>query len=89
MSRRLDHMFKEMEVDHSLAMPAPDIAICSKCGWRGPTTECERDEEGDWESGYRMIDLCPKCDDGGCIDDYDMSEERQKSWEAWMENKES
>ena len=52
----------------------PDIAICSVCGWRGPATECITDEEGDWESGYYKVDLCPKCEDGGSIDDYDFSE---------------
>lgn len=38
-------------------------------------TDCEIDQEGDWESGYYDIHLCPKCEDGGCIDDYDYSEE--------------
>ena len=52
----------------------PDIAICSVCGWRGPVAECETDEEGDWENGYYKVDLCPKCEDGGSVDDYDFSE---------------
>jgi hypothetical protein len=63
--------------------PKPDIAICSECGWRGPVTECGKDTDGDWETGYYPIDLCPKCGDGGCVDDYDMSPERLAEWEKW------
>jgi len=63
--------------------PRPDIAICSQCGWRGPTSECENGEEGDYENGYYFIDLCPRCEDGGCIDDYDMSSKRSEEWLKW------
>jgi len=69
------------------AEPLPDIAICSQCGWRGPVGECEKGEEGDWENGYYQIDLCPKCEDGGCIDDYDMTPERAQEWEKWNRGK--
>jgi len=68
--------------------PSPDIAICSECGWRGPVSECGTDYDGDWESGYYPVDLCPKCEDGGCIDDYDMSPERLAEYEAWVEKEE-
>ena len=62
-------------------IPKPDIAICSQCGWRGPSSKCEQAEEGDWENGYYTIDLCPICEDGGCIDNYDFStEELFKKW---------
>ncbi len=67
--------------------PLPDIAICSQCGWRGQSTECPKEEEGDWESGYHMVDICPKCEDGGCIDDYDMSDEQLAKWEEWTKKK--
>ena len=63
--------------------PESDIAICSECGWEGPVSECQTDQEGDWESGYYTIHLCPKCEDGGCIDDYDMTPECLKEWEKW------
>lgn len=63
--------------------PESDIAICSQCGWRGPVSECKKGKDGDWESGYYDIDLCPKCEDGGCIDDYDMTPQRGKEWKAW------
>jgi len=64
--------------------PLPDIAICCICGWRGPVEQCGQDEDGDWENGYYQIDTCPRCEDGGCIDDYDMTEDRLKEWEAWQ-----
>jgi hypothetical protein len=57
--------------------PGPDIAICSKCGWKGPISECQ----------CGLIDLCPKCKDGGCIDYYDMSPERFAEYEAWIEKR--
>jgi len=63
--------------------PMPDIAICSNCRWRGKISKCEKGTDGDWESGYYDIDLCPKCDDGGCIDDYTMSNKQAKLWEEW------
>lgn len=58
---------------HSDWEPTPNIAICSQCGWQGSVSKCEQDQEGDWENGYYMIHLCPKCEDGGCIDDYSMT----------------
>ena len=64
--------------------PLPDIAICSVCGWRGSIDQCEQATDGDWESGYYKVDLCPVCEDGGCIDDYDMSESRRKEWKIWQ-----
>lgn len=64
-------------------MPSADIAVCGVCGWKGPTYECETEKEGDFESGYFDIHLCPKCEDGGLIEDYEMSEERIKEYEAW------
>jgi len=67
--------------------PKPDIAICSECGWRGPVSECLKGEDGDWESGYYKIDLCPKCEDGGCIE-YDMTPGRLREWEEWWKDHE-
>lgn len=63
--------------------PEPDIAKCSKCGYEASITSFDRETEGDWENGYYDIDLCPKCDDGGCVDDYSMSEERANEWNEW------
>ena len=69
------------------AEPKEDIARCTNCNWSGNVLECELDQEGDWESGYYDIHLCPKCEDGGCVDDYSMSEERFKEWDIWHKNK--
>ena len=62
--------------------PSPDIAECSDCGWRGDVSECDTGQDGDWESGYFEIHLCPMCKDGGCID-YDMSETIAIAWHEW------
>jgi hypothetical protein len=32
--------------------PKPDIAICSNCGWKGCSSKCGTDQEGDCGSGY-------------------------------------
>lgn len=53
--------------------PEPDVAMCSSCGWRGKVYRCPVEQEGDWESGYYDIHLCPKCEDGGCVDGYTYS----------------
>lgn len=63
--------------------PIADISKCSECGWKGPISECETEEEGDWETGYYDVHVCPKCEDGGCVDDYEMSEGRAKEREEW------
>jgi len=60
------------------AEPKVDIARCANCNWSGNVSECKTEQEGDWETGYYDIHLCPKCEDGGCVDDYSMSEERSK-----------
>jgi len=58
----------------------PDIARCMECGWKGKISKCVREQEGDYESGYYDVDMCPKCKDGGEID-YDMSRKQLKKWE--------
>ena len=63
--------------------PQPDIAICTVCETRTPVTECPQERDGDWESGYFMVHVCPVCEDGGCIDDYGMSEQQLSKWDAW------
>jgi len=61
--------------------PRPDIAICADCGWRGAMEKCDTKEEGDWESGYYKVCLCPKCEDGGCLDALDYSiKQRIRLW---------
>ena len=64
--------------------PSPDLAYCDEddCDWQGLVSECKKEIEGDWETGYYEIDVCPEC--GGPVE-YDMSEARAKEWEAWYE----
>lgn len=63
--------FKFIEDDRE---PEPDIALCSECGGAFHVSKCKTEEEGSWEEGYWTMHVCPKCPDGGCIDDYAMSD---------------
>ena len=51
---------------------APDCCSCAVCGWSGKITECNSYEESEnWENPeVYTVDECPKCEDGGIIDDY-------------------
>lgn len=55
----------------------PNIAHCSSCNKKFPVTECGKEIDGDWETGYYDVHICPECPDGGEIDDYSYSEEKQ------------
>ena len=65
--------------------PQCDMGSCGNCGWKGPLSVCEIGKEGDYESGYYDIPLCPICPDGGCIDDYFYSSEQRLELEKWEE----
>ena len=71
--------------------PKPDLARCTAydaatgsagCGWSGKVDECDTIQEGDRESGYVTVDVCPKC--GGEIE-YEMSEQCAAEWHAWFD----
>lgn len=67
-------MYKKIKtVKNQNVSPQPDLAKCSVCGWKGKISDCESEQEGNYMDGYITVLLCPKCEDGGCIDDYDMS----------------
>ena len=85
---KIDDILLKLQLNTNVNVePQPDLANCSKCGWKGSISECEEGTDGDWESGYYKIHECPICDDGGCIDDYDMSDEQLKIWEEWHKQK--
>ena len=47
------------------------MCSCSECGWKGKCADCETGMES--EGGAYLeypVHICPKCEDGGCIDDY-------------------
>jgi hypothetical protein len=72
--------------------PLPDIGICSKCSLRHKLSNCETEWDSDgWEdpTPYEVY-LCPKCEDGGCIDDFEYSTKQGKAYDRWEKrNKES
>jgi hypothetical protein len=86
----LSRWFREevyaMKTDNA---PQPDIAQCSQCGGSWPIDELETEEDGDWESGYYQVHICPVCEDGGCIDDYFMSKECAKEWREWAKRRDN
>ncbi len=64
--------------------PLPDIGRCGECGWEGKLDKCEIGVDEEWESGRREeFYYCPICEDGGCIDNYEMSAERVEEWYKW------
>ena len=63
--------------------PLPDIGICSECHGRYPLDKCPAEEDGTWEEGFYAIHICPRCLDGGCLDDYDYSPEQLRKYEKW------
>lgn len=73
-------VFGEPELDPE---PLPDLGYCSGCGNWFEVSELKTGWEGDVESGYHEIDLCPECLDGGCVDNYSMTDERRDEWLAW------
>lgn len=57
--------------DGSSSEPSLNCCECSNCGWFGYVSECETvwESEG-WEYPKYQVQLCPDCEDGGCIDNY-------------------
>lgn len=82
-NERLNEVLRKHIENVNNAEPPPDLASCSTCGWKGKVEECGNDTEGDFESGYYGIHLCTKCNDGGCVDDYNMSPEQMQKWTEW------
>lgn len=61
-------------------IPPPDCCSCDLCGWRGKVTDCyEYQESESWENPQiYIVHDCPNCKDGGRIDNYWYSDERNK-----------
>lgn len=45
--------------------PVLTMATCTECGWTGRIEDCDTEEDGDWETGYVTVHVCPVCDEGG------------------------
>lgn len=67
--------------------PSPDLVKCSDCGKTFKASECSTEVDGDWETGYYDVIVCPECEDGGCMDDWDYSPEQWKKYEEWQNGK--
>lgn len=77
---KLMDLRQSLLASNSNVEPPPDIAICDECEWQGKVSECDKDTEGDWETGYYSIDVCPKC--SGPVE-YDMSDAQGEAWLQW------
>ena len=65
-----------------------DMCSCSNCGWKGKVSDCESEWESDgWEYPEYLIELCPKCEDGGLIEDYWYSPKMLKEYYKSKETK--
>ena len=60
--------------------PLLDCGSCSECGWSGKLSDCEKEQEGNYEEGYVWAVYCPECEDGGCIENYYPSAESLAQW---------
>lgn len=68
--------------------PKMDMCRCSNCNWSGKADDCETEWESDgWECPAYQIHLCPKCENGGCIDDYWYSDPELMKLEIEKHNK--
>lgn len=75
--------FKNISTSHptlergDLAEIRPDLCKCSTCGTTYKISECNSvtDHHNGWELPVTTELECPKCSDGGCIEDYFFSEE--------------
>ena len=58
----------------------PDMCKCSECGGKFNVSDClsEWGHHDGWEMpAYNEIS-CPKCEDGGCVDDYFFSTDKEQ-----------
>jgi len=63
--------------------PSPDLCKCAWCGKYFKVKDLSTEEEGDWETGYYNVHICPVCPEGGCIDVYDYSKKQFKKLIQW------
>ena len=59
--------------------PEPDMCKCSECGGTFKVADCEQDHDhhDGWEMPAYTEIYCPKCEEGGCVDDFFFSEDKQ------------
>ena len=62
------------------SMPEMDRARCSECMRTFKVKDLPTEEEGGGEEPVYTIHICPKCEDGGCIDDYYPSKKSLAKW---------
>lgn len=71
------------QIQESKRLPSCDMARCSDCGGEFLIADCPMEQDGDWETGYFDVPVCPVCEDGGCLDDYFCTPERAELINEW------
>ena len=66
--------------------PVLDCGTCSECGWTGKLSDCIKEEEGNYDTGYYWAVYCPVCEDGGCIENFYPSAESLAEWKREHEH---
>lgn len=81
--KTMNNFFKKLAEKDSSPQPdlvtcskQPDLVTCSNCHKTFKLEDCETEEDGDWETGYYLVFICPNCEDGGCLDNYTYSNEQ-------------
>jgi len=46
---------------HQDTEPTCDILVCNTCEGSYPVKDCPTEQDGDWETGYYTVHICPKC----------------------------
>lgn len=64
-----------------------EVGRCSVCGTRWPVSVLIQDygHHDGWELPAYLIHECPKCPDGGCVDDYDGLNHLEASIKRWVQ----
>ena len=70
----------EENLEYRRSSVLPDMCKCNTCENTFKVEDCdsEYDHHDGWEMPAYTEILCTVCEDGGCIDDFFFSEEKQK-----------
>ena len=74
----------EAKEDYDKNGPSPDKVECGQCHRKWFVKDCPTVTEGDWETGYYDVLVCPKCEDDGELDNFYFSRKQQRLYDDWF-----